>query len=303
MSLSHVSSLLQDKGFAVDGGRTLLFASWVDNIFAFAHSHTDAIEILSILEEYLLTNGNLKIGADSKSFLCAAGYHDDELDHDGSAPDSRRQESEVRLKGWSKVGTLNMLGYLLDANGGCSSNFSATKDALWRSFFANAAHSLISRHEAHQYAMIRRSSLPVLRFHATFMNFTPTRAKGLDCIQVSMFRKMLSVRMQPGQTWSEHRRDKDIVAGLKAKVFGRFSVVWAKCLVKWSEHVARSPETFWPRILSTFHDPSWLRAQRLPYVSFHRSLEAGGTATRVLNCAPKVRWDQSITNARAWMVA
>ena len=274
-------------GFKLSSSRICL-ASWIDNLFTFSHNAADAIAILKDIEISLASDWHLEYGADSLKFVtCREG------DTDGT--DAR----------WSNTPCSRILGHIVSDDSSCDTCFKATCDAMWRCFYANCTREHLGCSTiatGYRLRLLNRCILPIMTFRSTRWPFTSKKAATIDRMQAKMIAHILSLKPTPDEPIQNFHMRVARTVGVEVKALGRWSCYWATYQIRWAEHLERESVrgSFIGRIYACQRE-DWLQQCRRVFLSSTRSLWAGGTGTRVANCAPKVRWERSIMDAKTWL--
>ena len=272
------------KGFPLDDGKALTVASWVDNIYAvssFAHS---AIEMLNDFEGDLSQYWGLVFGEDCKKVMKALGHPEDDEEHEG----------------FKECSTFPCMGHLLDKDSGITSCFKNTATSMWRAFHSNAGALELRGKPVSQVRVFHRTVSPVFTYRCSRWPWAITAARKVNRTQTLMFGRMMNLKREPGQTVSDFCTQRDLKAGKLAEKTGKLSKIWADRVLRWSDHLMRPRNgSSWAAQAFQIQQSDWLRAQRLPFVCNSRNLSAGGTGTRALALAPRLRYEDCLDAALA----
>ena len=238
--------------------------------------------MLEELEVVFKERWKLEYGSDAKLFLSCEG-----------APD----EQHI---GWQKRDHFPVLGHIVSLENSTSECWRVTRKAMWSSFWKNAGALDTATNTAKKLALLRRWTLPRLEFVMPRWAFTKDRANDLDKLQLKMISKLVRITRDRAEDRKSYFGRRDQVCETLAEQSGRWSVLWADRLLRWSDHLRRERNAgSWASKLLRTEDAAWLRLQRLPFVCAARSLLAGATATRVLAERPKARWEEALDAALA----
>ena len=129
-------------------------------------------------------------------------------------------------------------------------------------------------------------------------------AKRLDRTQCHMVSLLLNYKRDDSVTTDMFYKNRSIAAGRTCTSLGRWSVLWARSVIKWNSHCLRAHDTdMWHRSILRFHDGLWLEKQRL----LHGTGKKKKTCTRLSSGIVATRWseciDKAVEFAPDWNVA
>ena len=130
--------------------------------------------------------------------------------------------------------------------------------------------------------------------------FQTSIAQELDAVQCQMLAYMLPCVPHVNESTDHFCRRRLRQARNVASHAGLWSLMWAKRVIDWQDHVSRgSAYDHFCSQLSDFHDNDWIQAQRIPFVNSRNSVFAGRTGTRLNIGRPQTRWSHGVANAHA----
>ena len=284
------SLMWRQWGFALDGPgltrdsphcRVFCMASWVDNLFAVSDQLLHAIWLLEDFALQLKLKWGLEIKPSSRSCMVSAGSA-------SSSPDPAR---------WPQVQTFDVLGHKLDDTGGIRACWIATRKAMWRSFWGNAACN-----QARQLplgvrlGLVKRATVPILDFRCSRWPPQHLVAKEIGTMQRKMAATLLHVRPAALEEPRAFASRKGRLSSALCRRMGWWSVRWWRRCCDWDAHIRRERNAHsWCHALVTWHDGQWL-AQRRAEASGNSS-STSRTRTRAVRGHPQQRWDSGIALA------
>ena len=261
---------------------TAVFASWVDNYYAFGDSFHDAIHIAESFEAALLQSWGLLIKPSSRSIMSPQVPADDW--------DSSK---------WPRVQHADVLGHLVAADCSPWPCWHRTRNAMWASYWRNCVGpesrplSLNDRCK-----LMDRSVRPVLFFRNTRWPFTQQLAEEQNRLQRRMLSRFIQLeRWSTEDEDSYYRRRMRFVAGI-ARERGAWGCEHAKRVVDWANHLSRPRNSSsLATMLFLWRDEGWLQQRRLdPLI--------GGSqrpGTRLGSGPVHRRWDEAVASARLFI--
>ena len=274
-----------DLGFELEHTR-LCACSWIDNIFSFGPNPAHCTTILNGLEAVLKSDWDLRFSGDSKSFMVCKGHPD----------------TGTAIGGWKETYSFKGLGHLISNDGSADTCWQSVRVSMWVSFRSNSGAFINRRDVSAKITLLNRVTRPKLEFTCTRWPSTRKLAEAIDHTQRRMLALCLSLRRSAGQTDSQYFRQRDQLVGALIKTHGRWSHTWCNQLLNWYDHLKRDRNSSdLPGPVFSVQDTHWLQMMRIPFVSSTRSLFAGGTGTRLLAEAPKIRWEDSTDRALEWL--
>jgi hypothetical protein len=257
-------------------------------MFAFSSSVHKAIEILEDFEKHIRTHWGLEIKNSSRGCLVCRGS----------------VELPVNCDRWPCVKVLNVLGHLIQDDGGLSADWRATKASMWGSFWRNCnSKSWGTLSVDHKNRLLDRSVLSKANWKLARWPFQKTIAIEFDATQAAMTRKLLLCARKDGEDADSYDRRRKREARNFCARRGTWSRLWAKRVISWEAHFSRSGSRHvgYPHpclCIYKFHDSEWLLHQRSEFVNSRCSLTAGRTGTRLNVGRPQVRWEDGFNTAR-----
>jgi len=266
----------------------LALAIYVDNIFSTGSCAEDAVSILQDCEHHLLSLWNLRIGEDSKSFMCARGC---------SPP-------LPQTVGWSHSNgdTFAALGHILADDGRISPCVSQTLANMWKSFYGNFGKSMRSAPLQIKLAQMKRCVLPIASYRMSRWPYQIHAAKRIDRTQTKMIRVLTRSKMQAGEDPATFVQRCNRSASAKAREQGFWSSVWRKRVIDWNDHLRREANrNSWASKILVYHDAEWLQEQRrIHAVGQQGSVTAGRTRTRAQKGIVHRRWHDGVDVASSF---
>ena len=252
--------------------------SYVDNLVSLAPSHQAAVGILEDFGAELTSRWQLTYGDDSREFLPARGYPEDELERN-PAP------------GWKCCDTMRCLGHWLSSDGSIGVDCRNTIAAMWKCFYANLNGGLTTSSRTTKLNFLDRCVRPLASWKWARWPHQRTLATKLDQAQTHMIGILCPVHPRPQEAPLDYFRRRSLLNGRVATKAGRWSQAWARAIVGWQGHFTRDHANCkWAPAMSAWHDSEWLEARRGRY--------RARTRTRATRGKPSVRWQDGFDAAK-----
>ena len=148
--------------------------------------------------------------------------------------------------------------------------------------------------------LLYRSVVSMFLWKISRWPFQISIAQELDATQCQMLAHLLPCVPHANESTDHFHRRRLRQARNVASHAGLWSLVWAKRVIDWQNHVLRGFEYghFCSKLIE-FHDESWIESQRSHFVNSRNSVFAGRTGTRLNIGRPQTRWAHGIVNAQA----
>jgi hypothetical protein len=208
----------------------------------------------------------------------------------------------INICKWPVHNTMNVLGHLIQNDGGIRDDWLHTEAKMWASFWANAGSKRAKQLRPAQKAMlIYRTVLACVLWKVSRWPWQKTIALELDSIQCRMLVFILPCVRSYTEDIDTFCRRQARQARNVANKCGLWSIVWARRVIAWNAHIRRGEMYAHPvpRLLD-HHNSVWLMHQRGHFVSqrsFRNSVFAGRTGTRLNIGRPQVRWSDGLSVA------
>ena len=257
-------------------------ATYIDNIFSTGPCADDAVSILRDCEQHLLHFWNLRIGEDSKSFMCARG-----------CPSPHPQTVE-----WAHThgDTFAALGHILGDDGRIEPCVSNVLSNMWKSFYGNFGKKMRTAPLNVKLAQLKRCVLPIASYRMSRWPYQVHTTKRIDRTQTKMVRILIGTRVQAGEEPEDFLLRRNRLASVTARRHGNWSRIWAKQVTDWNNHLHRDRNKHsWAAKTLHYHDAAWLQDQRRIHAAGeHSSLLAGRTCTRAFPGIVHKRWHDGV---------
>ena len=213
------------KGFAVSNSR-LVFGSWVDNIYAAAHSVEEAVDLISEVFNHLRLVWNLDMKVSSGVVLPCRG-----ADLTGYSD----------LSGFQVATDFEVLGWHLTDNGSLRLQWRALQAAAWSAFWLNVrARSWKQFGLRRRFILLQRCVRPIVLYKLQI--FAPTKfwIKQLDKLQKHMLSRALGWHRLPFEDLKVYWRR--VSVGVQEHLGSSVSVWstdWLKSTVRWDHHAGK----------------------------------------------------------------
>ena len=246
----------------------------------------NSIRILEDVESHFALHWGLRFKPSSLSVLVCKGSTD----------------MPINTCKWPVRDTMNVLGHLIQNDGGIRADWLHTESKMWASFWANAGCKRAKQLRPAQKAMlIYRTVLACVLWKVSRWPWQKTVALELDAIQCKMLLIILPCVRSYTEDLDTFCRRRARQARNVANKCGLWSIVWAKRVIAWNAHVRRGAIYAHPvpRLLE-HHNSVWLMNQRSQFVSefsIRNSVFAGRTGTRLNVGHPQVRWSDGLSVA------
>jgi len=260
----------------------LALATYVDNIFSAGTSAEDAVAILKDCEHHLFQSWNLKIGADSKTFMCSRGC--------------LTPQPDTIAWAHSYGDTFAALGHILGDNGRITPCVSHTLSNMWRAFYGNFGKSMRKAPLHIKLGQLKRCVLPIASYRMSRWPYQVHTAQRIDRTQTRMIRILAGTRIQEGEDVAQFLLRSHRFASAKAREHGYWSRTWRKRVTDWNSHLRReSNQDSWASKMLLYHGADWLQEQRrIHAVGQQGSLTAGRTCTRSQRGIVHRRWHDGV---------
>ena len=173
---------------------------------------------------------------------------------------------------------------------------------MWASFWCNAGAMQAKGAVSQKLILLQRATLPRLKYCCPRWAFSHQRARDVERIQHKMISYCINFPRNPSEGRRAYFNRRDAFCRETAVKCGLWSKVWANQILHWHDHIVRPRNgASWAAKVLKVQDRDWIRQQRLPWVCAARSLDAGGTGTRLLAERPKARWDEATHAALAYL--
>ena len=252
---------------------------FIDNFFSLGNSVTGAISILKDCEDYLSNQWSLKLKDSSLEVMPVFGYGDVE-EFDGR---------------WKLVSQFRALGHIIRSDASVDTCMQATLKAAWRQFWANIGKPDF---RAFQLGMklcrLKALVFPVINFRLSRWPFSASKAKQLDRTQRKMVGVLVNVCIKADESRESFWRRRNALVSACIPRNDKWSVVWAKRVKTWSDHVDRnSCGACWASNIAQFCTPVDL--------SVRRTLNYNRPAVRAVAGFTSLRWYESVSRANEWL--
>jgi len=257
-------------------------STYVDNLFSTGQCAEDAVAILRDCEHHLFQCWSLRIGQDSKSFMCARGC---------PAP-------QQQTKDWahSHGDTFAALGHILSDDGRIEPCVSKTLSNMWKCFYGNFGKSMTQAPLNTKLALLKRCVLPIASYRMSRWPYQVHTAKRIDRTQTKMLRVLMRTKMQTGEDPAAYVQRSNRIASTLAREHGKWSHIWGKRVIDWNSHLKREHNQHsWAAKILKYHGAEWLQDQRrIHAVGENCSLIAGRTCTRAHRGIVHRRWHDGV---------
>ena len=260
----------------------VLFATWVDNYFAFGNSLHNAIHIAESFEDALQQAWGLSIKRSSRSTMCPQVPVD-----------------EWDMAKWPRCEQADVLGHLVSSD--CSPWPCArrTEKSMWAAYWKNCVGpNLRDLSLRDRCCLLDRSVRPILFFRNTRWPFTISLADHQNKLQRLMLSHFFKLERWPVEDLDAyHRRRMRAIASV-ARQHGTWGSQYAKRLLNWAEHLRRPRNKLsLAAQLFVWRDGDWLQSRR-------RDPLVGGASrpgTRSSSGPVHRRWDESLEHAAEYL--
>ena len=209
---------------------------------------------------------------------------------------------------WPLRSSLNILGHIVQNDGGIRVDWNSTKKALWRCFWKNCGSKACARIGAEGKAkLLQRSVVTNFLWKVSRWPFQKTIAIELDKVQCKMIAIIVPCPRAVEETLDHYCRRRLRQARNVSQHLGFWSSLWSQRVLNWEEHLQRGQRYahICTRLLKLNSD-TWLQQQRSVFVASNsastrndrNSLFSGRTGTRLNIGRPQVRWQDGCTIAR-----
>ena len=193
---------------------------------------------------------------------------------------------------------MRCLGHHLSSNGTISHDFEQTVKSVWASFWKSYGEALKRGSDKAQRHFMRSSLQSIASFRWSRWPFQKVYAKKLDSLQRHLISCMRPTAPLTNEDASSYFRRRSLASGRVAESWGKWSLHWARDVMKWDAHITRANDkNNWAKPIRDWHAEGWLQAQRFEH-SFGGTW--GRTRTRSLPGHPATRWSEGVRAARAY---
>jgi hypothetical protein len=261
------------------------------SLSSFSNTLKNAIAILDSFEKHVLRFWGLQIKDSSRACMTCRGNPSKPSDPDR----------------WPILNVLNVLGHLIQNDGGLKHEWGSTKVALWRKYWQTCGSRAYARVGALGKAKLLQSCVVSgFNWKLSRWPFQKTIAIELDKLQCRMFFRFLSCPRPDGEDIDHYFRRRARLARNVCQKSGMWSSLWCHRVIAWDKHVRRGER--YQHIccaLLKHHDSRWLLFQRANFVpefssewsDNRNSLSRGRTGTRLNIGRPQMRWADGVTVA------
>ena len=258
-------------------------ASFVDNLFAFGPTASNAIRILQLVEIYISNKWHLSFGPDSKQYMVP----------DGSPV------VQPSLNGFARVEALPCLGHVVSSTANCIPCFTKVRKSMWATFWRNNTPALRSLRLPGQIRFLSQHVLSIARARWSRWGYSSELAKYLDSLQARMIAILIDAKPMPLEPFEAFCQRRLRQAGTVMAKHGKFSSVWASDVCNWHKHIVRAHDsTDWCNQL--------LLHKRLSFIDSCRILFSSNgnrrTRTRRRIGGVAIRWETGFLKARDFLV-
>ena len=225
---------------------------YIDNLYSAASSAHGATTIIQDAEDYLRDNWNLKIKPSSKVVMPVIGHDPGTLS-----------------PSWNISPVFIALGHHLTATGSIQLCVDTTIKQLWACFWKNiGGRDLAKIPIKYKLVLMQRSLEPLLRYKMARWPFQETVAKRLDKLQRRMIGIALHVAKREDETPEQYVRRRGRTAAAHQTSFTSWSVLWARLIVSWHDHILRPRnQGSWATRLTDVKSPEELAWRRACFAS------------------------------------
>ena len=191
---------------------------------------------------------------------------------------------------------MKTLGHWVSNTGSINHCFAQTIASAWRSFWANVGRNAFKRFSlALKKKRLSTMVFPIISFRCTRWPWTKTRARRLDAVQRKMIYIVLGIQKYATESPSEFAIRKNRFVSREIGKEDKWSVLWAKRVVSWSEHVSRNTAgACWSSAIAHFRDAADLASRRAQNSS-------GRPQVRISAGFTSKRWYESAEECKAYM--
>ena len=253
------------------------FSCWVDNLYSAGMCAADAVRNLSCFEAHLLAFWNLRLKADSKTFITA----------------NHRRDAGSRLGAWRWACPFIVLGHRVGRGGGSADDQAHAEEACWTRFWCGAGSRQATRMSVSaRIRDIERTCWPGVSWRATWWSLNKTTATSIDRWQRQLVGTVLRVPRLDSEDDAAYARRRGHECARAIGCAGAWSQKAAKRTLTWDAHIRRAHVRSWATILIQHKGSAWLIARRLAQKS--ASAFAGRLSSRVAPERPRTRWEEGV---------
>ena len=270
------------------GSDCMAVATWIDNIFTFANSATNALAMAYDCENHLVSKWGLRIKASSRAILVCKGG-----DISNIGPE------------WKLDKILEVLGHRISYDAGIRTEWRHWRPILWKIFWSNAAHRSTNRLPFDLRALLlSRTVLSAITWLFGRWPLQKSVSAELDQLQSRFLGILSKCRRDAHESLESWFKKRQRVGRALAGKIGFWSDVWRKRVLDWEAHICRSDGRNHVHCkMRKWHDLDWLQDKRLQFVaangvSWGRNTPlAGRLGTRKASGQPQPRWGEGVALA------
>ena len=195
---------------------------------------------------------------------------------------------------WPRLEHFNVLGHLIQDDGGIRADWQRVQCGMWASFWSNSGSSKCrSLDPVSNIKLLNRTVMSVFSWKIARWPFQKSVARELDALQCKLYTYMLPCSPRDGETLDQFYRRRLRQSRAIATQVGLWSLHWCDRTVQWNSHLSRGAKYnhICTRLL-THKNQEWLLQQRALFVNSQNSLVAGRTGSRLNNGKPQPRWSE-----------
>ena len=198
--------------------------------------------------------------------------------------------------------TFAALGHVLSDDGRIEPCVSATLRKTWSAFYGNFGRTMRRAPLPLKLKLLDRAVVPCASYRMSRWPFQVHTAKRVDRTQTKMIKILMNLQPHPGEDAESFVRRRNRAASGHAQQQGRWSNIWRKRVLDWSDHLERPRNhSSWASKTFLYRGKDWLQQQRRVHaVGEHSSLLAGRTRTRAFPGIVHKRWHDGVDTAREW---
>ena len=266
----------------LQANESLALAAYVDNVYSVSRDVAGAVAILEDFEAHLWQDWRLAIKPSSRAALVPAG--------------GRVDEAHDHVK-WPLTDLFVVLGHRLHNSGSAWPCLRATKQSMWRAFYASCgSQSCRQLPPKLQVRTLLRCVLPICDFRAARWAYHETLAEDIDRTQRKMMSILARIPRQTGESDNIYFRRRRRQISTTCTQSGLWSLRFANRVCSWDAHLHREAnQNSWAAKLLRYHGEEWLAARRSRFGGAFGP--SGRTCTRILPGAPCPRWHDGVTAA------
>ena len=196
---------------------------------------------------------------------------------------------------WNVSSTFVALGHHLTATGSIHCCVDTTIKQLWACFWKNiGGKDLAQIPIKYKLLLMQRSLEPLLRYKMARWPFQDTVAKRLDALQRRMIGIALHIAKRTDETPEDYVRRRGRAAGAYQTSSTAWSVLWAKLVLSWRDHILRPRnKESWAAKLTDVKAPEELAWRRACFSSRPATRTQSGWCCR--------RWWEGVQYAQIYL--